>query len=515
MQRRYDAAIGATTDSRSVATPAVVDTADEPKATSEASLMRLLWSRAILGGMRGSIRSSRQERAGRERRLYAPPALLVDLYELTMAESYVREALADLPATFQLFCRRLPEGWGYLVAAGLDDALGYLERLRFHTDELDYLVSTGLFSERLLERLSDLRFTGDVCAMAGWTLFFAGEPVLEVTAPLLEAQLVETIVLNQIHVQSLLASKAARCVDAADGRRLVDFSLRRTHGGEAGLKAARASYLAGFDATSNVLAGRLFGIPLAGTMAHSYVECFQDEVEAFTAFTRAYPQGSTLLIDTYDTVEGAQRAANVARAVASQGGRVAGVRLDSGDFLKLSVLVRQVLDQEGLGEVAIFCEREPRRKRDREVLAQGAPIDGFGIGSKLGVSADAPYLDMAYKLAVFDGRPVLKLSAGKATLPGAKQVWRRHRAGRFAHDLITLADEGASGREEPLLRPVMTHGERASLDSLEAARARVARQRAMLAPHHLLVDARPYVVRVSPRLLALDDDLRGRLAPAR
>jgi nicotinate phosphoribosyltransferase len=250
-------------------------------------------------------------------------------------------------------------------------------------------------------------------------------------------------------------------------------------------------------------------------MAHSYVECFSDEFEAFTAFTRAYPQGSTLLIDTYDTVEGARRAANVARVVASQGGRVAGVRLDSGDLLRLSVRVRQVLDQAGLGDVAIFASGSLDESEIARLLAQGAPIDGFGIGSKLGVSADAPFLDMAYKLAAFDGRPVLKLSAGKATLPGAKQVWRRHKAGRFAHDLIALADEDASGRGEPLLQPAMTHGERTSLDSLEAARGRVATQRAMLAPDHRLVHARRYAVHVSKRLLALDDDLRGKLAPTR
>ena len=432
-----------------------------------------------------------------------------------MGESYVREGIADLPATFQLFCRGLPAGWGYLVAAGLDDVLGYLERLRLHTDELGYLASTGLFSDRLIETLSDLRFTGDVRAMAEGTLFFPGEPVLEITAPLLEAQLVETVVLNQVHFQSLLASKAARCVDAADGRRLVDFALRRTHGGEAGLKVARSAYIAGFDATSNVLAGRVFGIPLAGTMAHSYVECFADEVEAFAAFTRAYPDGSTLIIDTYDTVEGARRAAHVARAVASQGGRVAGVRLDSGDFLKLSVLVRQILDGEGLGDVAIFTSGSLDEREIARLLAQGAPIDGFGIGSKLGVSADAPYLDMAYKLAVFDGRPVLKLSAGKATLPGAKQVWRRHTAGRFVQDLIALADEDVPDGDEPLLRSVMTHGKRTSFDSLEAARARAAAQRRMLAPDHRLVDTRPYAVHVSERLLALDDELRGGLALAR
>lgn len=432
-----------------------------------------------------------------------------------MGESYVREGLAKLPATFQLFCRRLPEGWGYLVAAGLDDALAYLEQLRFYADELAYLSSTGLFSDRFVETLSCLRFTGDVRAMLEGTLFFPGEPVLEVTAPLLEAQLVETVLLNQIHFQSLLASKAARCVDAAEGRRLVDFGLRRTHGGEAGLKAARSSYLAGFDATSNVLAGRLYGIPLAGTMAHSYVECFPDEAEAFTAYTRAYPQGSTLLVDTYDTVVGARRAVGVARALASQGGRIAAVRLDSGDLLELSILVRQVLDGEGLADVGIFASGSLDEREIARLLARGAPIDGFGIGSKLGVSADAPYLDMAYKLVVFDGRPVLKLSTGKATLPGAKQVWRRHEVGRFVRDLITLADE-ASVEDEPLLQPVMTDGNRKSPhESLEAARTRAATQRALLAPHHRLVDAQPYVVDVSQRLHELDADLKERLALAR
>ena len=428
-----------------------------------------------------------------------------------MAESYLAEGLADRPATFSLFCRRLPDGWGYLIAAGLEDALAYLEGLRFDADDLGFLASTGLFGEALLERLRVLRFTGEVRAMPEGTVFFPAEPVLEVTAPMLEAQLVETVVLNQVHFQSLLASKAARCVDAAAGRRLVDFSLRRTHGCEAGLKAARASYMAGFDATSNVLAGRLFGIPLAGTMAHSYVECFPNEVDAFTAFTRAYPRDSTLLVDTYDTVEGTRHAARVARTVASQGGRVSAVRLDSGDLSKLSLRVRRILDEEGLSDVGIFASGGLDEHDIAGLIAEGALIDGFGVGSKLGVSGDAPYLDMAYKLAVFDGRPVLKLSSGKVTLPGAKQVWRLREHGRFVGDLVALDDEQGHDGSEALLRPVMVRGERTWHEPVEASRRRAAIQRQALSGDLRKVDARPYPVDMSEPLRTLADDLARHL----
>jgi nicotinate phosphoribosyltransferase len=437
------------------------------------------------------------------------PALLVDLYELTMGESYLAEGLADRPATFQLFCRRLPLGWGYLVAAGLADALDYLEGLRFTADDLAELEATGLFSGSFLDCLGGLRFSGEVRAMPEGTVFFADEPVLEVTAPLLEAQLAETAVLNCIHFQSLIAGKAARCVEAAAGRRLVDFGLRRTHGAEAGLKVARASYLAGFDATSNVLAGRLYGIPIAGTMAHSYVECFESEEDAFDAFLRCYPQGSTLLLDTYDTVEGAHRAARAARRLAERGGRLGGVRLDSGDLLELGRRVRAVLDDAGLRDVTIFASGSLDEREISRLLAGGAPIDGFGVGSRLGTSADAPYLDAAYKLVAFDGRPVLKLSAGKATLPGAKQVWRTRDGDRFDRDIVALADELPPPGAEPLLEPVLRQGVRLERRGLEAARLRAAQQRLRLAPEHRLLDARPYPVELSPRLVALRDTLAG------
>ena len=437
--------------------------------------------------------------------------MLVDLYELTMGESYLAEGIAERPATFQLFCRQLPPGWGYLLAAGIADALAYLEKLRFSPDDLAYLETTGLFSAGFLDRLARFRFSGEVRAMREGTVFFPNEPVLEVTAPLLEAQLVETVVLNYVHFQSLIAGKAARCVEASEGRKLVDFGLRRTHGGEAGLKVARASYLAGFDATSNVLAGQVYGIPIAGTMAHSYVECFEDESFAFEAFTAAYPDGSTLLIDTYDTVEGARRAARVAQSLAGRGGRLGGVRLDSGDLLELSRLVRGVLDDADLPGVTIFASGSLDEHEIARLLSHGAPIDGFGVGSRLGVSADAPYLDAAYKLVAFDGRPVLKLSSGKATLPGAKQVWRRADGGRFAGDVVTLRDEAAPPGAEPLLEQMMAHGVHVPAESLEAARARAAAQRAALAPEQRLLDARPYLVEITAELGELRDALSANL----
>jgi nicotinate phosphoribosyltransferase len=437
----------------------------------------------------------------------ARSALLVDLYELTMGESYVAEGIADKPATFQLACRHLPPGWGYFVTAGLADAVDYLEWLQFAAGELEYLEGTGLFSAAFLDRLARLRFTGEVRAMPEGTVCFPDEPLLEVTAPMLEAQLVETVVLNELHFQSLIASKAARCVDVAGGRRLVDFGLRRAHGGEAGLKVARASYLAGFDATSNVRAAQVFGIPAAGTMAHSFVECFADERAAFEAFLRAYPRGSTLLIDTYDTVEGARLAARTAVALSDHGVRLGGVRLDSGDLLELSRSARRVLDEASLGDVTIFASGDLDEREIERLLAQGAPIDGFGVGSRLAVSADAPFLDAAYKLVAFDGRPVLKLSAGKATLPGAKQVWRQQKGGRFAHDLVALVDEPGPPEAVPLLELVMRDGVRLRDGSLATARRRAADQRGALAPEHRLLDAESYTVELTSDLIALRDTL--------
>jgi nicotinate phosphoribosyltransferase len=431
------------------------------------------------------------------------PALLLDLYELTMGESYLAQGIAERPATFQLSCRRLPDGWGYLVAAGVEDVLDYLEGLRFDGDDLSFLESTGLFGSALLERLGRLRFSGEVRAMREGTPFFPSEPVLELTAPLIEAQLAETLVVNYVHFQSLIAAKAARCVDAAEGRRLVEFGLRRAHGGEAGLKAARASYLAGFDATSDVLAGQRFGIPLAGTMAHSYVECFEHETDAFAAYTRSYPEGATLLIDTYDTIEGARRAARVGLDLAARGGRLGGVRLDSGDLLGLSFRVREVLDEAGLTEVTIFASSNLDEHGINRLLDASAPIDGFGVGTRLVVSADAPYVDLVYKLVAFDGRPVMKLSSEKATLPGPKQVWRRTERGRFTGDVVALLDEPGPRAAAPLLEPMMKNGTRTNTDSLEQARRHAATQRASLPPELRCLNAGVYPVEIGAGLQAL------------
>ena len=440
-----------------------------------------------------------------------PSGLLVDLYELTMGASYVAEGMAEREATFSLFFRTLPHGWGYALAAGLEDALAYLEGLRFSDDDLAYLEGTGLFPDPFLERLRAFRFSGSVRALPEGTAVFPNEPLLEVTAPLVEAQLAETMVLNHVHLQTLIASKAARCVDAAGGRTLVDFALRRTHGGEAGLKVARASWLAGFDATSNVLAGKLYGLPIAGTMAHSYVESFADELEAFRAFARAYPRAAILLVDTYDTLEGARRATVVARELAASGHRLRGVRLDSGDLLELSEGVRAILDEAGCADALVFASGGLDEHEIARLLAAGAPIGGFGVGSKLGVSADAPFLDMAYKLVELEGRPVLKLSAGKATLPGRKQVWRVRREGVATHDVLGLADGEAEG--EPLLREVMRAGRATWAEPLQASRERARRERESLPEAARALEAAAYEVRIDAALAALRDRVAAGLGP--
>jgi nicotinate phosphoribosyltransferase len=440
-----------------------------------------------------------------------PPALLLDLYELTMAQSYFDRGMAA-PATFSLFARRLPPGWGYFLAAGLDDVLAYLEGLAFGPEDLAYLRTTGLFTDAFLAALGRLRFTGSVRALPEGTVCFPDEPLLEVTAPLAEAQLVETVVLNQVHLQTLVASKAARCVRAAGGRRLVDFGLRRTHGADAGMKVARCAYLAGFAATSNVAAGQRYGVPVTGTMAHSYVQAFGDELAAFRAYARRYPDACTLLIDTYDTVAGAKRAAVVGQELAAAGHRLRGVRLDSGDLLGLSVAVRAVLDRAGLRDAAVFASGGLDERSIAAAVAAGAPIDAFGVGSRLGTVADAPYLDMAYKLVAYAGRPTLKLSAGKATWPGAKQVWRLAAGGRHLLDWLGCSEEAGPASGHPLLAPVMVGGRRLVPQSpaaaLAAARERARTELARLPLAALDLEATDTVaVRVTPAL----ERLRGQL----
>lgn len=428
-----------------------------------------------------------------------------------MGESYVAEGIDERPAIFQLFCRTIPRGWGYLLAAGIDAAVEYLETLRFSGAELAYLESTGLFSVRFLERLERLQVCAEVRAMREGTVFFPHEPVLEVRGPLLEAQIVETALIGLVHLSTLMASRAARCVDAALGRKLVDFGLRRAHGGEAGLEVARASYLAGFDATSNVLAGERYGIPVAGTMAHSYIESFDDERAAFDAFLRSYPDGSTLLLDTYDTLQGAGRAAEAALALAERGGHLGAVRLDSGDLLELSRGVRVVLDEAGLGDVTIFATGNLDELAISSLLEAGAPIDAFGIGTRLAAAAGAPYFDLVYKLVEVDGRGVMKLSTAKATLPGPKQVWRQREAGLFARDVVALAGEEPPEGGEPLLEPALVEGRRVREPGLEDARVRAAEQRAALRADCYALEAVPYPVEVSAGVEALRREVLAEL----
>lgn len=430
--------------------------------------------------------------------------LLTDLYELTMAASYFGNRVSA-DATFSLFIRGYPPNRNYFVAAGLEEALAWLEAFHFAPDDLQYLSTTGLFEADFLKFLSELRFSGEVLAMPEGTIFFANEPVLEVTAPILQAQLLETYLLNTVGFQTLIATKAARCLQAAAGRGLVDFSLRRTQGADAGLRVARSTYLAGFSATSNVLAGRLYGIPISGTMAHSFVSAFPSEKAAFEAFARTYPDNSVFLIDTYDTLEGARQAAIVGRAMRQRGGRLRGVRLDSGDMADLSRRVRRILDAAGLQETQIFASSGFDEFKIADVIGQGAPIDAFGVGTKIGVSADAPYFDIVYKMACFEGRPVRKLSPGKVTLAGAKQVFRRlGEDGRFADDLIGVRDEPADERVA-LLEPVMGDGRcLRPRCSLQEIRSRFHDQFERLpAGCKSLREAVRYPVHLSPRLQAL------------
>lgn len=437
----------------------------------------------------------------------ADEALLTDLYELTMAQSYFQEGM-DAPATFSLFTRKFPENRAYLVCAGLEDVLRYLEDLRFSSEGIDFLHTTGFFSDAFLTYLQQLQFTGDVWALPEGRIYFCDEPVVEVTAPIVEAQLVETYLLNQINLQSLIATKAARCASAAGGRNLVDFSLRRTQGTDAGMKVARCSYMAGFAATSNVLAGKSYGIPLTGTMAHSYVVSFDHEIDAFRAYARSFPDHTILLIDTYDTLAGAHKAAVVAKEMERQGHRLRAVRLDSGDLITLSREVRQVLDREGLDYVEIFASGGLDEFQVEEVLAGGALIDGFGIGTKMGVSGDAPWLDTAYKLVKYAGRPVLKLSTGKVTLADEKQLFRlREGDGMFTEDIIALRDEPCPEGAEPLLSRVMEDGRTTvTLPSLGEIRERFQEELSRLPERYKALRNPPaYPVSLSPGLLRLQE----------
>jgi nicotinate phosphoribosyltransferase len=438
--------------------------------------------------------------------------LLTDLYQLNMMQAYLDRGETKT-AVFEFFVRKLPRERGFLIAAGLEQVLEFLAGLRFTPEELDWLASSGRFGKNLIDYLARLRFTGDIHAMPEGTVFFPDEPILRVTAALPEAQLVETRLINLLQFQSMIAAKAARMVLAAPGKRLVDFGLRRAHGAEAGFLAARASYIAGFSGTATVLADKQFGIPIFGTMAHSYIQVHDDEAQAFENFARARPKNLTLLIDTYDTEAAARKVVALAPRLKAAGISIGAVRLDSGDLITLSKTVRRILDEGGLRDVTIFASGGIDETVIANIVRSRAPIDGFGIGSSLTTSYDAPGLDCVYKLEEYAGLPRRKRSVGKATWPGRKQVWRRFGAdGRMAGDILSLENDDRAG--EPLIELVMQGGKRLKpAPTLAEMRARAARDLERLPePLCRLEPGASYPVEVSEALQRLAEEVDGRVA---
>ena len=438
----------------------------------------------------------------------ANAALLTDLYELRMLQAYWKEEMVG-EAVFSLFVRRLPRERNYLLACGLADALHYLEHLRFTREALEYLGTLPGFSRAFLSWLEGFRFTGDVYAAPEGTPVFANEPILEVVAPIAEAQLVETFIMNQVHFQTVVASKAARVVHAAQGRAVIDFGLRRMHGADAGLKSARAFHIAGVTGTSNVLAGCVYGVSLAGTMAHSFVQAFDREIDALRAFARLYP-GTTLLVDTYDTIAGVEHVVELARELGDEF-RVHAVRLDSGDLPHLAVRARRILDDAGLRNVEIFASASLDEHQIAELLERGAPIAAFGVGTRMGVPPDAPAVDIVYKLTEYSGEGRTKLSPGKGILPGRKQVFRVEEDGRAVRDIIARHDEAHAGR--PLLRKVLEGGRRLDDDAtdLGAARGRARWEIARLPDRiqEIRPADPPYPVEVSQALTSWQREIAG------
>jgi nicotinate phosphoribosyltransferase len=434
-------------------------------------------------------------------------ALLTDLYELTMLQSYFDAGMKDV-AVFDLFVRRLPSQRNYLIACGLEHGLHYLETLSFDDAAIEYLRKLNRFSEPFLGSLRAFRFTGDVYAVREGTPFFANEPIIEIVAPLPEAQIVETFLLNQIQMATLAASKASRVVIAARGRSVVDFGVRAMHGTDAGMKQPRAFYIAGMDSTSSVLAGQMWGVPVSGTMAHSYILSFQDELDAFRQFLHTYPT-ATLLIDTFDVNAGVQHVIELSRELGSRF-QVSAVRLDSGDMAKQAYLVRQQLDSAGLQAVKIFATSSLDEYEIEKFVSKNVPIDGFGVGRNLASSSDVPVLDAVYKLTQYAEQPKMKFSESKSTLPGRKQVFRERSAGVLTRDIVGLADEKEVAAE-PLLRKVMEHGRRTGRpETLEECRTYCKAEIKALPQQLLQLSKAPseYPVEISPGLTLLVEAIR-------
>ena len=442
-------------------------------------------------------------------------SLFTDYYELTMCASYF-DNKKFAPATFDLFIRRMPENRSYFVFAGLEEALQYLQNISFTEEHLVYLKKQGI-NDDFLDYLHTLQFTGDVWAVPEGTVAFPNEPLIRVTAPIIEAQLVETFLLNTINLQTMIATKASRVGHAAKGKSVIEFGLRREHGIDAGMKVARSSYIAGCQGTSNVLAAMAYGIPVFGTMAHSFVMSYPKEIDAFRAFSKTFPNKSTLLIDTYDEMAGAEKAVIVAKELEAKGQMLGGVRLDSGDLAKSSQKIRKILDDNDLGYVKIFASGDLDEFKITQLLKEGAMIDAFGVGTKMGTSADRPYLDIIYKLCetmTSDGSfsPIMKLSKDKITLPGRKQVYRfKNEESCFEKDLIAISDEKVSG--EPLLVKVMERGKLIyNLPTINEIRAKAAENVSKLpAEFKVLTNAPVYLVELSQKLQSLIETTKSQL----
>jgi len=442
-------------------------------------------------------------------------SLFTDFYELTMCASYFDNKKFE-PATFDLFIRRLPENRSYFLFAGLEQVLLFLKNVKFTEEHLSYLKKQG-FNSQFLDYLRNFKFTGDVWAVPEGTVAFPCEPLIRVTAPIIEAQLVETFLLNTVNLQTTIATKASRVVNATKGKAVIEFGLRREHGIDAGMKVARCSYIAGCQGTSNVLAGLAYGVPVFGTMAHSFVMSYEKEIDAFRAFAKTFPANSTLLIDTYDDIAGAEKAAIVAKELEEKGFRLSGIRLDSGDLAEISKKVRKLLDDKGLQYVRIFASGDLDEFKIEELLKRGAKIDAFGVGTKMGTSADKPYVDVIYKLCETMSEkgsfsPIMKLSEGKVTLPGRKQVYRfKDKNGNFSKDIIALADEKVKG--EALLVKVMEKGEIIyDLPSLDEIRATAAESLSKLPEKYKKLTGAPtYPVELSQDLEILIRKLQKKL----
>ena len=442
---------------------------------------------------------------------------MVDLYELTMAQGFFIYKNKNC-ATFDLFVRQLPKNRAYLVACGLEDILDYIKKLKFTGESLDYLRNLRLFSEGFLKYLKNFKFTGDIWAMPEGEVFFANEPVIRVSALIIQAQIIESFFLNTINLQSMIASKASRVVLAAKGRGVYDFSLRRTHGQDAGIKAARAAYIAGCRGTSNCLSGKLYNIPVVGTMAHSFVMCFKEELDSFLAYANTFPGRTILLVDTYNTKRGIENAITIGLYLKEKGYQLRGIRLDSGDIVFLSRLARRMLDDAGLKYVKIFASGNLDEFKINDLLDNGAQVDNFGVGTNMGTSIDAPSLDVIYKISEVtdeEGRflPTMKLSKGKVTYPGRKQVFRiKGKNGKFIKDILGLEKEKIKGSK--LLRKVVNKG-KVLYRPLALSRIREFCKNNLSAFPEELKVVRPrckYPVIISPKLKRLREALISQLS---